>query len=93
MSRALVTLAERGVRSEQDAKEDLKVAAATALGGVLSRVPPVGDEIDALVAAAKAGGAVGSAAMKALGMARGLPPEVYRSVFAEHRLDVAKKGE
>ncbi|MCC7139745.1 MAG: hypothetical protein IT460_15085 [Planctomycetes bacterium] len=76
-----------------DASEELKVAAATALGSVLSRQAPAGDELDALVAAAKGGGAVGSAAMKALGMVRNLPADVARTVFGDHRLGVGTKGE
>ena len=76
-----------------DAKEELKVAAAKALGEVLSAVPPTGDEVDALFASAKAGGAVGTAALRALGMVRGLTPDQQRTVWAEHRVDVGKKGE
>jgi HEAT repeat protein len=73
--------------------EDLKVAAAKSLGMVLSRVQGTPEEVDALVAAAKAGGAVGSAAMQSIGMAIGVNPETVRQVYADHRLPVAKKGE
>lgn len=76
-----------------DAKEELKVAAAKALGGVLSRVAPTGDEIDALVASAKAGGVVGAAALQALGQAKGVSGDVLRGVFGDHKLEVGKKGE
>jgi hypothetical protein len=76
-----------------DAKEELKVAAAKALGGVLSRVAPTGDEVDALVASAKAGGVVGAAALQALGQAKGVSGDVLRGVFGDHKLEVGKKGE
>ena len=76
-----------------DAKEELKVAAAKALGRVLANVPAVGDEVDALVASAKAGGAVGSAAMVALGRVKGISGDVIRSVYGDHKLEVGKKGE
>ncbi len=76
-----------------DAKEDLRVAAAKSLGAVLSRVQGTPDEIDALVAAAKAGGAVGSAAMQALGAVKGLTPEQARGVYGDHRILLGTKGE
>ena len=76
-----------------DAKEDLKVAAAKALGQVLSRNAAAGDEVDALVAAAKAGGAVGSAAMAALGQVKGLSGDVMRATYGDHKLPLGKKGE
>ncbi|MBL9086940.1 MAG: HEAT repeat domain-containing protein [Planctomycetia bacterium] len=82
-----------GVLKSGDAKEELKVAAATALGQVLSRMDGSADDVDALVAAAKAGGAVGSAAMKALGMVRNMPADVARGVYADHPLGVGTKGE
>lgn len=82
-----------GVLKSGDAKEELKVAAATALGHVLSRVDGSADDVDALVAAAKAGGAVGSAAMKALGMVRNLSADAARGVYADHPLGVGTKGE
>ena len=81
------------ILNNAEAKPELKLAAAAALGQVLSRVAPAGDEVAALVAAAKAGGDLGSVAMKALGMVQGLPPEVARGVFGDHRLGVGKKGE
>jgi len=76
-----------------DAKEELKVAAAKSLGAVLARVAPAGDEVDALVASAKAGGAVGAAALQALGMAKGLTGDVLRGVYGNHPIEVGKKGE
>ena len=76
-----------------DAKEEMKVAAAKALGSVLSVVPPTADEVDVLIAAAKAGGTVGSAAMQALGMARGLTPEQSQTLYNDHRPEIGKKGE
>lgn len=76
-----------------DAKEELRVAAAKSLGAVLSRVQGTPDEIDALVQAAKGGGAVGSAAMQALGMVKGLPPETARGVYGDHRILLGNKGE
>lgn len=78
---------------KSDAKEELKVAAAKALGQVLSRVPATGDEVDTLVASAKAGGAVGSAAMGALGQVKGVSGEALRSAYADHKLPLGKKGE
>ena len=51
------------------------------------------DDVDALVAAAKAGGAVGSAAMKALGMVRNLAADTARGVYTDHPLGVGTKGE
>ncbi len=87
------TAALAGVLKSGDAKEELKVAAATALGQVLSRMDGSADDVDALVAAAKAGGVVGSAAMKALGMVRSLPADVARGVYADHPLGVGTKGE
>jgi CheY-like chemotaxis protein len=81
------------VLKSADAKEELKVAAATAIGNVLSRIASSPEEIDALVAAANAGGAVGSAAMQALGKVSGLSPEVSRSLFMGHRPEGGKKGE
>jgi HEAT repeat protein len=71
-----------------EAKEELKVAAAKALGEVLSAVPPTGDEVDTLLATAKAGGVVGAQALRALGMVRGLTPEQARQVWGEHKIDV-----
>lgn len=82
-----------GVLKSADAKEELKVAAATALGNVLSHTDGTADDVDALVAAAKAGGAVGSAAMRALGKVRNLAPEIVRGVYVDHPLGVGTKGE
>ena len=76
-----------------DAKEDLKVAAANSLGRVLGVVTPAGDEVDTLIATAKAGGVVGSAAMKALGMVQGLTPDQARAAYGDHRMEVGKKAE
>jgi HEAT repeat protein len=76
-----------------EAKEEMKVAAAKALGSVLSVVPPTADEIDVLIAAAKGGGVVGSAAMQSLGMARGLTPEQSQALYGTHKPEIGKKGE
>jgi HEAT repeat protein len=81
------------VLSDAEAKEELRVAAAKSLGAVLSRMPGTAEEVDALVAAAKGGGAVGSAALQALGMAMGVAPEQAAKVYGDHRIDVGKKGE
>ena len=81
------------VLKSADAKEELKVAAAGALGRVLGVVAPTGDEVDALIAAAKGGGVVGSAAMRALGMVKGLTADQARAAYAAHRMEVGKKSE
>jgi HEAT repeat protein len=77
---------------DAEAPEELKVAAARALGLVLSKNPPQADEIDVLVATAKAGGAVGAEALRALGMAK-TPPEAALTVYRDHRLDIYRKAE
>ena len=76
-----------------DAKEELKVAAAKALGQVLSRNAATGDEIDVLIASAKAGGAVGSAAMGALGQAKGVSGDALRAAYGDHKMGLGTKGE
>lgn len=76
-----------------DAKEELKVAACKALGQVLSRNAAAGDEVDALVAASKTDGAVGTAAMSALGQVKGLSGDVMRAVYGDHKMGLGKKGE
>ncbi len=73
--------------------DDLKAAAATALGSVLSAVDGTPEQIDALMAASTAGGAVGSAALAAVGQVRNLTPEQRRKLFQTHRLQVAQPGE
>lgn len=76
-----------------EGEDELKVAAATALGQVLSAVDGSPDDVEALVQAAKAGGVVGSAAKKALGMVRNLPADAAFAVYLDHPLGVGTKGE
>jgi CheY-like chemotaxis protein len=80
------------VLKDAEAPEELKIAAARSLGAVLSSNPPQADEIEVLVATAKAGGAVGAEALRALGLAR-TPPDAALGVYRDHRLDLYKKTE
>jgi len=80
------------VLAEGDSDE-LKAAAATALGSVLSAVDGTAEQIDALMAASTAGGEVGSAALAAVGQVRNLTPEQRRKLFDTHRLKVGEKAE
>lgn len=70
----------------------LKVAAATALGQVLSAVDGAPEDVDGLIAASKAGGDLGKAALAALGQVRNMTPAQRNAAFNEHRLPVAKKA-
>lgn len=79
------------VLSDGDSDE-LKAAAATALGGVLSAVDGTPEQIEALIGASSAGGDVGKAALAALGQVRNLTPEQRLKIFTTHRLKVANKG-
>jgi HEAT repeat protein len=72
--------------------DDVKAAAATSLGAVLSAVDGTPEQIDALIAATKADGAVGAAARAAIGKVRNLTPEQRRKVFEMHRLPIGKKA-
>ncbi len=72
--------------------DELKAAAATALGGVLSAVDGSAEQIDGLIAASSAGGDVGKAALAALGHVRNLTPDQRLKIFSTHRLKVAGKG-
>ncbi len=72
--------------------DELKAAAATAIGGVLSAVDGTPEQIEALIGASSAGGAVGKAALAALGQVRNLTPEQRVKIFGTHRLKVANKG-
>ena len=76
-----------------EAKEEMKVAAAKALGEVLSTIPPTADEIDVLITAAKTAGPVGTAAKLAVGKARALTPEQSRTLYNDHKPEIGKKGE
>ena len=73
-----------------DGNDELKAAAATSLGQVLGVEDGTADQIGALMEASKGEGPVGTAALKALGMAKGLTPEQRRAVFEAHRLPVAE---
>lgn len=70
--------------------DDLKAAAATALGRVLSAVDGTPEQIEALMGASASGGAVGKAALAAVGQVRNLTPEQRRKLFETHRLKVAE---
>ena len=80
------------VLNEGDSDE-LKAAAAGALGAVLSANDGTTEQIEGLIAASSAGGAVGKAALAALGKVRNLTPEQRRKIFHTHRLQVATPGE
>ena len=80
------------VLNEGDSDE-LKAAAATSLGSVLSAMDGTAEQIDALMAASKNEGPVGSAALAAVGRVRNLTPEQRRQLFETHRLQVAEKAE
>lgn len=75
-----------------DGDEDLRVAAATSLGQVLSAVDGTEDQVKALIDASMGEGAVAEAALKALGMAKSLTPEQRRAIFEAHRLTVAESA-
>ena len=80
------------VLTEGDSDE-LKAAAATALGHVLSAVDGTPEQIDGLIGASSAEGAVGKAALAAVGQIRNLTPEQRRKVFEAHRLTVGEKAQ
>ena len=69
--------------------DDLKKAAATALGSVLSAMDGTPEQIDALIAAAGGEGDVATAALTALGQVRNLTAEQRLKIFNTHRLQVA----
>ena len=51
------------------------------------------EQVDALIAASTVEGAVGSAALAAVGQVRNLTPEQRRKLFETHRLQVGEKAE
>jgi HEAT repeat protein len=69
--------------------DDLKQAAATALGSVLSATDGTPEQIEALMSAADGEGDVATAALTALGQVRNLTAEQRLQIFAKHRLQVA----
>jgi HEAT repeat protein len=73
--------------------DELKAAAATSLGAVLSANDGTAEQIDALIAASSSGGAVGKAALAALGQVRNLSAEQRLAIFSAHRLQVSNKGD
>ncbi|MDJ0975709.1 MAG: HEAT repeat domain-containing protein [Planctomycetota bacterium] len=73
--------------------DDIKVAAAAALGQVLGSNDATPEQIDALVAAAGGEGAVAAAALKALGGVRNLSDDQRNALIKAHRLQVASKAE
>ena len=80
------------VLNEGDSDE-LKAAAAASLGAVLSNTEGTTEQVDGLIAASGAEGAVGDAALAALGKVGNLTPEQRRKIFLQHRLKVATKSE
>jgi CheY-like chemotaxis protein len=73
--------------------DELKAAAASSLGAVLSVQDGAPGEVDALVAASQAGGDVGKAALAALGKVKNLSAEARQAVFKAHRLAVPQKAQ
>ncbi len=73
-----------------DGEEELRAAAAAALGSVLSVMDGKPEAVDALIAAADGEGAVAEAALRALGSVKMMTPEQRREVFRAHRLAVAE---
>jgi len=80
------------VLTEGDSDE-LKAAAAAALGAVLTANDGTPEQIEGLVAASKAGGEIGKVALAALGKVRNLTPDQRRQIFNAHRLQVSTKGD
>jgi CheY-like chemotaxis protein len=71
--------------------DEIKSAAALALGSVLSVVKAGPGQVDALVEAAKGDGEVAMSALRALGKVRGLSPSVRQRIFKEHKLPIGTK--
>ncbi len=71
--------------------DDLKAAAAAALGNVLANVKPGPGHLEALIEASKVEGPVGQSALRALGNVRAVDPAVRLQIFHEHRLPVGTK--
>lgn len=76
-----------------DGDDAMKVAAAAALGNVLSVLDGSEAQIAALIEAAGAEGDLGQAALKALGQVRNLTAAQRLDVFRRHRLPVAARAE
>ncbi|MHC5012496.1 MAG: HEAT repeat domain-containing protein, partial [Planctomycetota bacterium] len=72
--------------------DDLRAAAAAALGGVLSVMDGTPEQVDALIEAARGEGAVADAALQALGKVRTLTAEQRLQIFQDHRLNVAERA-
>lgn len=75
---------------EDGENDEIKAAAATALGAVLSRHSPGEGEVEALMTAADGEGAVADAALAALGQVRDLTAEQRLEVFNKHRLEIGE---
>jgi CheY-like chemotaxis protein len=73
--------------------DDLKAAAATSLGQVLSAQDGTPEDIAALIAASAGDSVVAKAALQALGQVKGMTPEQRNKAFADHRLPLATKAE
>jgi HEAT repeat protein len=74
------------------ASDDLKAAAATALGSVLGTVKPAPGQVEALLEASVGDSPVAQAALNALGKVRGLTPAQRHRVFREHKLPIGTKA-
>jgi CheY-like chemotaxis protein len=72
--------------------DDLKAAAATALGNVLGSVKAEAGQVDALLQASLGEGPVAQAALSALGNVRGLTPEQRQKIYRDHKLPIAAKA-
>jgi HEAT repeat protein len=81
------------VKALTEGDDALKAAAATALGRLLAGTDGTAEEVDALIAASKAEGEVGAAALAALGQVKRMTPEQRNQAFADHRLPLATKAE
>ncbi len=73
--------------------DELRAAAATALGSVLSAQDGTPEQIAALMTAAGGEGDVAKAALAALGQVRNLNGEQRLEIFRSHRLQVSEKSE
>lgn len=80
------------IMKSDDAEDELKAAAATALGGVLSVVDGTEDQIGALIEVSNGDGPVAEAAFIALGHVKGITPEQQLKLFESHRLSVAESA-
>lgn len=73
--------------------DELRAAAASALGSVMAKVSGGAEAVEALMTAAGGDGAIATAALKALGHVSELTPAQRLEVFRKHRLAVASDAE